>query len=309
MRKTSLLVILSLGLMPLINAQAQSEGPLREKLKERFIKRAESRAAKESPLPGVTEYSYGDSPLQKLDFWKAPQKDAPLIIFVHGGGWKRGDKRNATGRYKVKHWLEQGYAVASLNYRLVPTATVEQQAQDVADGVAYLHGKASKLGFDPNKLILSGHSAGAHLVALVGTDERYLKQAGLSFNTLRGIMPIDGAAYDVATQINSNPGFMLQTYEQVFGTEPERQRALSPTLQATSPNASDFLIIHVQREDGIRQSKALSAALEKAGATVTRQEFDGTGLRGHMEINRLLGDPAYPATAVVDAWLKARFAD
>jgi len=309
MRRISLLIILSLGLMPLISASAQGEGPLREKLRERLLDRAEKRAAKEAPVPGVSEYSYGNAPLQTLDFWKAPQAGAPLVIFVHGGGWKRGDKRNATGRDKVTHWLEQGYAVASLNYRLVPAATVEQQAQDIADGIAYLHRKARILGFDPNKIVLTGHSAGAHLVALVGTDERYLKTAHISFSGLRGIIPIDGAAYDVSAQMGDNPGFMLQTYEQAFGTDPERQRALSPTLQTASPNATNFLIIHVQRDDGIRQAKALAAALEAAGTAVTRQGFEGTGLKGHMEINRSLGDPTYPATSVVDAWLKARFAD
>ena len=62
------------------------------------------------------------------------------------------------------------------------------------------------------------------------------------------------------------------------------------------------------RRDGIEQSRALAAALRAGGTAVQINDFPGTGLKGHMEINRSLGDPAYPATSVVDDWLKARFA-
>ena len=308
MRYAKLAIIMMVGGMAAIASTitAAGEGPLREKLKERLAERMEQKLA-EPPVAGGTEYNYGSDPLQKLDFWEAHGKDAPLVIFVHGGGWKRGDKRNATGNAKISHWLAQGYAVASLNYRLVPANTVEQQAQDVADAIAWMRSRAKQMGFNPDKIVLAGHSAGAHLVALVGTDEHYLKKAGLSLEELRGIIPIDGAAYDVPAQRKDGPPVMQKTYAQAFGDDPARQRALSPTLQAAAPNAPAFLIIHVQREDGIRQAKALASALENAGTSVQRQEFEGTGLKGHMEINRSLGDPSYPATAVVDSWLKARF--
>lgn len=249
---------------------------------------------------------YGNDPLQTLAFWPAQQsggRPAPLVLFVHGGGWKRGDKDNATGRFKVPHYTAQGYAFASINYRLVPGATVEQQAQDVADALAALIKRRQELGITPGKVVLMGHSAGAHLVALVGTDPRYLKAVGLSFRDIAGVIPIDGAAYDVPTQMEDGPRIMQKTYAQAFGTDPARQRALSPTVQAIAPNATQFLLIHVQRPDGTRQAEALEAALRRAGTHVERRAFEGQGLRGHMEINRDLGDPDYPATAVVDQWL------
>lgn len=261
-----------------------------------------------SAAPAITSsqtIAYGADPLQTLDFTpaKGVAGPAPLILFVHGGGWKRGDKDNATGRYKAPHFTGEGYNFASTDYRLVPGATVEQQAQDVADALATLLKRAKALGIAPGKVVLMGHSAGAQLVALVGTDPQYLRKAGLSFNDLAGVIPIDGAAYDIPLQIAESGRFMLATYEQAFGTDPERQRALSPTVQAVAPNAPAFLLLHVQRPDGIAQAKELQAALLKAGTSVERDGFPGKGLRGHMEINRSLGDPAYPATAVVDAWL------
>ena len=263
--------------------------------------------------PADRTISYGQDPLQKLDFWqakggKSPDgKDAPLIIFVHGGGWQRGDKSNATGHWKVEHYPAEGYAFASVNYRLVPRATVEQQAQDVADALKALIDRSDKLGIDRSRIVLMGHSAGAHLVALVGTDERYLKKAGLSFADVAGVIPIDGAAYDVPAQMADAGRFMLPTYRQAFGTDAARQRLLSPTLQAMPPDAGHFLLLHVQRRDGIMQAQALAEALREAGTSVEVESFPGRGLRGHREINQRLGDPDYPATRVVDAWLKGLF--
>ncbi|HKX87807.1 MAG TPA: alpha/beta hydrolase, partial [Sphingopyxis sp.] len=91
------------------------------------------------------------------------------------------------------------------------------------------------------------------------------------------------------------------------GTDPARQEALSPTLQAAAPNAPEFLLLHVQRPDGVRQAEALDKALTAGGSEVERGSFPGEGLQGHADINRRLGDPAYAPTATVDAWLKRVF--
>lgn len=253
------------------------------------------------------ELSYGDDGLQRLDFWKAAGPDAPLVVFVHGGGWKRGDKHSETGAYKPGHYLQQGYAFASINYRLGPQATVEQQAGDVASAIAYLAKNASQLGIDKNRIVLMGHSAGAHLCALVGTDPQYLRAVGLGFGSLRGVIPLDGAAYDAPSQMTEGARFMRDTYEQAFGNDPRRQRALSPFFQAASPNVGSFLILHVDRDDGTRQSAALADALRKGGTAVKLQGFAGRGLDGHAQINHELGNPDYPATPVVDTYLREVF--
>lgn len=294
-----------------------SEAGLRDRLRERMAERsdkklaeAEAAGATHARATGAVELRYGSDPLQALDYWKAKgtSAKAPLVLFVHGGGWKRGDKRSATGTEKAPHYTGQGYAFASINYRLVPDASVEQQAADVAASIAYLIRNADRLGIDRNRIVIMGHSAGAHLVALVGTDEQYLRAAGLSFADLRGVIPLDGACYDVPAQMADGPGIMKDTYVAAFGTDPERQKALSPTVQADGHNVAQFLILHVERADGQRQSEALARALLASGSAATVQGFSGRGLKGHAEINRQLGDPAYPATPVVDKWLAARFA-
>ncbi len=251
--------------------------------------------------------SYGSDPLQEVDYWAGPSPDSPLVVFVHGGGWSRGDKRMMWRSDKLEHWRAQGYAVASVNYRLVPEATVEQQAADIAAALAHLKARSGPLGFDPERIALVGHSAGAHLVALIGTDPVHLQSAGLSFADIDGVVPLDGAAYDVAQQLDEGPRIMERTYRQAFGQDPARQQRLSPTAQAPAPNAAAFLILHVQRPDGIKQSEALGAALRRGGTPAEVRGFAGTGLSGHAAINRRLGDPDYPATPVLDAFLERVF--
>lgn len=307
-------LILSLAALALLGgtvSAAGAEGPFRERLRERMAERmgGANKGPQIPQPPGKQSLSYGKDPLQVLDYWPAQNgnKRAPLVIFVHGGGWKRGSKDNAAGNYKAPHYTGEGYAYAAINYRLVPDNTVEDEAGDVAASIRYLIDHAAQLGFDPARVVIMGHSAGAHLVSLVGTDEQYLKRAGLSFAALKGVLPIDGAAYDVPRQIAEGGRFMHDTYIQAFGEDPARQKALSPTFHAAAPNAPDFLLIHVMRQDGVAQNKELEAALRKAGTRVERREFPGQGLKGHGEINRQLGNPDYAATPVVDAWLKRVF--
>lgn len=262
-----------------------------------------------SSAPAAKTIAFGSDPLQQLDFYASPAgRGAPVVVFVHGGGWKRGDKSMMRGSDKLTRWRSKGYAVASVNYRLVPRARVEDQAADVAASVALLRRQAAQLGIDANRIALVGHSAGAHLVALVGTDPQWLRGAGLGFDAVRGVLPLDGAGYDVPAQMGENARLMGDTYEQAFGTDPARQRALSPTHHAAAPNAPDFLIMHVERADAKQQSDGLAAELRRARTPVAVQAISGRGLRGHMEINRKLGDPAYPATPIVDAWLARVFA-
>ncbi len=259
------------------------------------------------PAPPHQTLAYGNG--QSYDFYPPlhPAGPAPLVLFVHGGAWSRGSKDTATGPWKAPHYTAEGYAFASMDYRLVPKARVEDQASDVAHALKAILRDADRLGVDRQRIVLMGHSAGAQLVALVGTDESYLKAEGLSFADLAGVIPIDGAAYDIPKQMETSGAYMGARYDEAFGTDPARQRALSATLHAEAPNAPRFLLLHVQRPDGVAQAKELAEALRSAGTAVEIQGFPGTGLMGHLAINQRLGDPTYEVTPVVDEWLKQVF--
>lgn len=286
-----------------IEARRGSEGAAGRRGRAQTPTDAPSDTPGDAPAP--QELSYGSDPLQALDLWvPANATSAPLVLFVHGGGWRRGSKDTAMSGTLPSHLTAQGYALASIGYRLVPAATVEQQAADVAAALAHVLARADTLGIDRSRVVITGHSAGAHLVALVGTDERYLRAAGLSFADIDGVMPNDGAAYDVPAQMEKAGRVKVNIYEQAFGTDPARQQALSPTFHAADPNAPAFLLLHVQRPDGVAQAKALAEVLKRGGSRVEIGSIPGEGMRGHMEINRKLGEPDYPATPVMDAWLK-----
>jgi arylformamidase len=283
-------------------------GRIQQRMGQAETKASPTLAQEHLALGGI-EHEYGSDPMQKLDFYNAgTNRPAPLVLFVHGGGWKRGDKRNATGVDKIRHYTSLGYHFASINYRLIPEATVEAQAADVASALAYLLKHADRLRIDRSRIVLMGHSAGAHLSALVGTDPQYLHTVGLGMNALSGVVPIDGAAYDVPAQMGDGARIMQATYKQAFGTDPARQKSLSPYHHAQAPNAPAFLILHVDRADGRRQSEALANALRQAGSRIQLNAFAGKGMQGHADINRKLGDPTYPATPVVNSWLKELFA-
>lgn len=248
--------------------------------------------------PGAVELSYGSDARQKVDLAKpAGQARAPLLLFVHGGGWSIGDKRLGAGQ-KGAHFLGQGWAFASTNYRLVPQARVEDQAADVASAIAMLRRQP---GIDPDRIVLMGHSAGAHLAALVASDPQWLAKAGVPLSAVRGAVLLDGAGYDVAGQMAEPRNQVLAMYRQAFGSDPARQAALSPTVHAKAPNARHWLILPVaSRRDSTAQSEALAAALRTGGSKAEVRPQPG---KTHATINRDLGAAGDPTTAVVDAFL------
>ena len=279
---------------------------LREQIKARTGRKQTEKNATTGNAENGEILSYGADDLQKLRFYRATEKDAPLIIFVHGGGWKRGDMDNATGTHKTSHFLSQGFAFASINYRLVPESTVEDQAADIASATAVLQDKAKILGIDPDRIFMMGHSAGAHLVALTTTDLSYFRKAGADPAALRGVILLDGAAYDVPSQLVTGNRIMQSTYKQTFGTELQRQKSLSPTYHTAAPNAPAFMILHIDRKDAKQQSEKLAKSLLENGTSAEVQAIPGKGMTGHRDINQNLGKTDYPATAIVDSWLAAQ---
>jgi acetyl esterase/lipase len=145
-----------------------------------------------------------------------------------------------------------------------------------------------------------GHSAGAHLAALVASDPQY---AGEAFGAIRGVVLLDGAGYDVMTAA-ATPTMELPTlYKDVFGTDPARQKALSPITHVGGKDAPHWLALYVAERPGSKmQSEALMGALAKAGKDASAVAITGTD---HGRMNRELGTEAGKAqTEAVDAFLK-----
>jgi len=263
------------------------------------------------PLPPDISFAYGGHERHVADVWHAKDATgpAPLVLAIHGGAWRAGDKALDTCFWKQSYFPAKGFTLAAINYRLVPESTVEQQAEDAANALAAMLGRADELGIDPTRVVLLGHSAGAHLACLLGTDESWLRAAGLSFANIAGVIGNDGACYDVAMQIEHIMPPWRGSFFEAFGEEPGRQRRLSPNCHTDGTNAPAFLLLHMPErpESGIVQANNLADAVRATGSTARVVQVEAQGDTAHHELNLLLGKPGHGSTIAVDAWLDEQF--
>ncbi len=167
-----------------------------------------------------------DAVRHKLDLYLPKgAKDFPVLLFLHGGGWARGDKSYYGMANGFCSFLARnGIAAASANYRLSPAVTHPGHVEDAARAFAWLHRNIGKYGGRSNQLFICGHSAGGHLTALLGTDPRYLKAHELSTRDIKGAIPMSG----VFRLPKEGRGFF-----HAFGSDPKLREAAAPTWQVT----------------------------------------------------------------------------
>jgi arylformamidase len=224
----------------------------------------------------------------------------PVVVYVHGGGWRTGDKRNQI-QDKANLFTGAGYVFASLNYRLSPNppelgnpdrVMFPDHPHDIGEAIGWLDHHVSAYGGDPNRIILLGHSAGAHLVALLGADPRYVRAYDVDPRQLIGVVPLDTAGLDVAEVADpaSSDGARL-IYWNAFGTPQENAASNAWTIASpihwAEPSDPPYLLV-TQRDDPQR------LAVNRRMAVALGQDPDASVLPvalNHGGINRALGDP------------------
>lgn len=225
----------------------------------------------------------------KLDLY-LPQgkRDFPVLFFVHGGAWVIGDK-NQFGIYSAlgQNFARQGIGTVVTNYRLSPKVQHPEHIKDVARAFAWTHRNIAKHGGKPDQIFACGHSAGGHLVALLGTDETYLKNEGLSLKAIKGVIPMSGV-YRI-------PERMMPA---VFGKDPEVVKKASP-LEHVRAGLPPFLIIYADRDMPMcdTMSELFCKALkEKACTAETCSIADRSHVSIIMRVSRA-NDPCAQAIA------------
>jgi acetyl esterase/lipase len=146
--------------------------------------------------PLENDLAYGEHAKQRLDLSTPSGKGFPTVVFFHGGSLTGGDKDDALYRDVCARFPAAGIACANVNYRLAPEHAWPAQAEDVAAAVAWVRDAAASRGGDPGKLFLLGHSSGAALVALVGSDGRYLARHRLRPKDLGGVVAMGSIMWD-----------------------------------------------------------------------------------------------------------------
>ncbi|MBN9521839.1 alpha/beta hydrolase [bacterium] len=235
---------------------------------------------------------------QTLDVYAEPGgKGRPVAVWVHGGGWQAGDKKDVNR--KPVAFAEKGYVFVSVNYRLIPEATIGEMAADVAKAVRWVREHAAEYGGDPDRLVVTGHSAGAQLAALVCTDDRYFRAEGVPPAAVRACVPVDGDTYDVPLQIRTVEQRRAEIYRRKFGDEAAQKHLSAVTHAAKGKGIPPFLILHVKDHSEVTaQSNRLVAVLADAG--VSARAYPATG-KTHVSLDADLGTPGdEPSRAMFD---------
>ena len=244
------------------------------------------------------DLAYGSDPLQRLDVYHpAVANGAPLIFMVHGGGWSRGNKALwRVVKNKVAHWVGRGYILVSTNYRMMPEADPVTQADDIAKALAFVQSRLRSWGGDPARIIIMGHSSGAHLVALLTADPSIAGHHGAA--PWCATVSLDSAAMNVEQLMRRRH---LGLYDQVFKSDPAYWREASPTLRLSGkPVAPMLAVCSTRRLDSCPQARAFAAKAAQFGGRVEVLPVD----LSHPEINAYLGaQGAY--TNGVDGFLKS----
>lgn len=223
---------------------------------------------------------YGPDPAQRLDLYQPPPGpgSAPVVVFLHGGGWAHGDKSPCPAAALT----EFGFAVASVNYRLSPTAPFPAQLDDVRSAVRWLRAHATEHNLDPARLGVWGISAGAHLAALLGTTSTGPADAVQAVCDWFG--PTDLAhfgddARSAGLAVKPQWPLLILAF---LGGPVERKAdlvALADPTRTVSVATPPFLIQHGDRDEWVPlgQSRRLADALAAAGVPHTFTVVRGGG--------------------------------
>ncbi len=220
-------------------------------------------------------------------------KLAPVVLYVHGGGWVKGTRKKV---YRLPDWLtSRGYMLVAIDYRKVPRTTIDGQVSDVARAIAWTARNIKRYGGDPDRIVIMGHSAGAHLVALAAAQGK----AG----NIRGVIPNDVQAYDLVAYATKR-GTIGPMFGRAFSDNPKNWVRWSPITYARRASGLPPHLVMYSRSQGERRrsiSLGYANVLKSRGVRVS--VFHGTKY-SHGAIVARLGRSGDSATAAVEKFLR-----
>jgi acetyl esterase/lipase len=222
---------------------------------------------------------YGTRERQRLDVYTPRHAvNPPIIVFWYGGGWENG--RKSQYRFVGAALAKAGYVAVLPDYRLYPEVKFPAFIEDGAQALAWVVSHAAAIGGDPRRIYLAGHSAGAHLAAMLAYDPSKLASVGVPSGTVRGFIGLSGP---YALDPNND------TYRTIFAA-PYGLADWQP-VQLAKAGAPPALLLHGEADDvvDVRHARVMAAKLEALGVAVTLKTYPG---RGHRDTVAAFAVPA-----------------
>lgn len=236
-------------------------------------------------FPHYLDIPFGDTPKQRLDVYLPPKqvKDAPVLLFLHGGGFMEGDR--AHYGYVARPYAQKGIITVVSGYRLAKRGVpYPAQSDDTKAAIAWIHENIARWGGDPDRIFLSGHSVGATLAADVSFDRSWMQQAGVPRDAIKGIAAISGD-YDLS------PGENVD-----YAPNAELEARASPARHIVDP--ASLAVVAAGTNEG-----KMRASAEDVQQRLTARGVDSRLLvlegAEHKDTVLALGDPGSSLAAAV----------
>jgi acetyl esterase/lipase len=215
------------------------------------------------------DIAYAPGPRHSLDVYAPSKAQArPIIVFWYGGGWEDGRKSNY--RFVGAALAKAGYVAVLPDYRLYPEARFPDFIDDGAQALAWVAAHAGEIGGDPRRIFVAGHSAGAHLAALLAYDAARLERVGLPRDTIRGCIGLSGPYVLTPNDATLNDIFRA----------PYTIADWQPVLRAQA-GAPPALLLHGEADTvvDVAHARRMAEKLESLGVPVTLRTYPGRGHR------------------------------
>ena len=244
-----------------------------------------------------------NSYFKKLDIYTPADTGVhPVLVFIHGGGWMTGDKKFISE--KPVYFAERGFVFVSINYRLAPLVKYPDNVKDAAEAVAWVARNIVNYGGDTAGLYLMGHSAGAHLSALISLDDKYLSGMGQSSALIKAVVLIEGAGYDIPLITREDKAVYDKFFKIPFGSDRSIWQAASPINHIRkNDGAPPYLVIYIEkRRLSNMESNLFVKRLRESGISADTMAVRG---KTHFSINRSIGREGDAVTARIIEFLSA----
>ena len=231
------------------------------------------------------EYAVVDGNSLKLDLHLPESKQAPLIVWVHGGGWRAGSKADMP----LGKLIDQGYGIASVDYRLSVVAPFPAMIHDIKAAIRFLRAQSAEYGYNAERIAVAGGSAGGHLAALVGVTNGVKELEGTvgahldQSSDVQAAISLYGASNLMTILKQSKPQgykFRVPALQLLLDGQPEEKpelAKLASPVEHLDPKDPPLLLIHGDADPQMppEQSQELAAACKKAGVQVHLEIIPG----------------------------------